>query len=89
MCKLWYRTVGAFRSAPKDLTALVYNFSVNVLDPCVVRPVAVAWHDYVPQPARNGLGNFTSNLEEPAIMVNYFPTGRSLSGHGAPHPASS
>ncbi|MER1979370.1 VacJ family lipoprotein, partial [Pseudocitrobacter faecalis] len=40
--------------------------------PYVLRPVAVAWRDYVPQPARTGLGNFTSNLEEPAVMTNYF-----------------
>jgi len=50
----------------------MYSFNYNVLDPYVVRPVAVAWRDYVPQPARNGLSNFTSNLEEPAVMANYF-----------------
>ncbi len=50
----------------------MYNFNFNVLDPYVVRPVAVARRDYVPQPARNGLSNFTGNLEEPAIAVNYF-----------------
>lgn len=33
----------------------MYSFNYNVLDPYVVRPVAVAWRDYVPQPARNGL----------------------------------
>ena len=48
----------------------MYNFNYNVLDPYLVRPVAVAWRDYVPQPARNGLSNFTSNLEEPAVMVS-------------------
>lgn len=42
--------------------------------------VAVAWRDYVPQPARNGLSNFTSNLEEPAIMVNYFLQGDPYQG---------
>lgn len=39
----------------------MYSFNYNVLDPYLVRPVAVAWRDYVPQPARNGLSNFTSN----------------------------
>jgi len=29
----------------------MYSFNYNVLDPYVVRPVAVAWRDYVPQPA--------------------------------------
>ncbi|MCK8316069.1 MlaA family lipoprotein, partial [Erwinia amylovora] len=41
----------------------------------VVRPVAVAWRDYLPLPARNGLSNFTSTLGEPASMVNYFIEG--------------
>ncbi|ROR07911.1 phospholipid-binding lipoprotein MlaA [Erwinia sp. JUb26] len=53
----------------------MFNFNYNVLDPYVLRPVAVAWRDYVPVPARNGLGNFFSNLDEPASMVNYFVEG--------------
>ena len=64
----------------------MYNFNFNVLDPYIVRPVAVAWRDYVPQPARNGLSNFTGNLEEPAVMVNYFLAGRPLSGDGPLYP---
>lgn len=58
----------------------MFNFNMNVLDPYVVRPVAVAWRDYVPQPARNGISNFTSNLEEPATMVNYFIQGNPYQG---------
>jgi ABC-type transporter lipoprotein component MlaA len=58
----------------------MYSFNYNVLDPYVIRPVAVAWRDYVPQPARNGLSNFTSNLEEPAVMVNYFLQGDPYQG---------
>jgi len=53
----------------------MFNFNYNVLDPYVLRPVAVVWRDYVPMPARNGLGNFFSNLNEPASMVNYFVEG--------------
>lgn len=53
----------------------MFNFNYNVLDPYVVRPVAVAWRDYLPQPARNGMSNFFSNLNEPASMVNYFIEG--------------
>ena len=64
----------------------MYNFNFNVLDPYIVRPVAVAWRDYVPQPARNGLSNFTGNLEEPAVMVNYFLQGEPLSGDGPLYP---
>ncbi len=54
----------------------MFNFNYNVVDPYVVRPAAVAWRNYVPMPARNGLGNFLSNLEEPASMVNYFAVGK-------------
>lgn len=57
-------------------------FSVNYdyLDPYVLRPVAVAWRDYVPVPARTGISNFTSNLEEPASMVNSFLEGKVYDG---------
>jgi len=69
------------RSDPLEgFNRTMYNFNFNVLDPYVVRPVAVAWRDYVPQPARNGLSNFTSNLEEPAIMVNFFLQGDPYQG---------
>jgi phospholipid-binding lipoprotein MlaA len=69
------------RSDPLEgFNRTMYNFNYNVLDPYVVRPVAVAWRDYVPQPARNGLSNFTSNLEEPAVMVNYFLQGDPYQG---------
>lgn len=40
----------------------MFNFNYNYMDPYVVRPVAVVWRDYMPQPARTGLSNFTSNL---------------------------
>jgi len=54
----------------------MFNFNYNVLDPYVVRPVAVAWRDYVPMPARSGLSNFLGNLSEPSTMVNYFIEGK-------------
>ncbi len=69
------------RSDPfEGFNRTMYNFNFNVLDPYVVRPVAVAWRDYVPQPARNGLSNFTGNHEEPAVMVNYFLQGDPYQG---------
>lgn len=66
----------AGRSDPLEgFNRTMFNFNYNVLDPYVVRPVAVVWRDYLPLPARNGLSNFTSNLGEPASMVNYFIEG--------------
>ncbi|MDX5630241.1 MULTISPECIES: phospholipid-binding lipoprotein MlaA [unclassified Brenneria] len=53
----------------------MFSFNYNVLDPYLVRPAAVAWRDYVPSPARNGLNNFFGNLSEPAAMVNNFVEG--------------
>lgn len=64
------------RSDPfEGFNRVMFNFNYNVLDPYIVRPVAVAWRDYLPQPARNGLTNFFTNLSEPASMVNNFLTG--------------
>ncbi len=52
------------RSDPLEgFNRTMFNFNFNVVDPYVLRPVAVAWRDYVPQPARNGLSNFTSTLK--------------------------
>ena len=37
------------RSDPLEgFNRTMYNFNFNVLDPNIVRPVAVAWRDYVP-----------------------------------------
>ncbi|NPE52811.1 phospholipid-binding lipoprotein MlaA [Dickeya dadantii] len=65
------------RSDPLEgFNRTMFGFNYNVLDPYVVRPAAVVWRDYMPQPARNGLTNFFVNLSEPATMVNYFAEGK-------------
>lgn len=53
----------------------MFNFNYNVLDPYLVRPVAVVWRDYVPVPARTGLSNALDNLSEPSTMINYLLEG--------------
>lgn len=53
----------------------MFNFNYDVLDPYVLRPVAVAWRDYVPVPARTGISNVLGNLDEPSSMVNYLLEG--------------
>lgn len=69
------------RSDPLEgFNRAMFDFNYNVVDPYVLRPVAVAWRDYVPTPARNGLNNFTANLEEPASMVNEFLRGNPYQG---------
>ncbi|SET45845.1 MlaA family lipoprotein [Thorsellia anophelis] len=49
---------------------VMFTFNFDVLDPYVLRPVAVVWKDYVPEPAKEGTSNFLYNLSEPAHMVN-------------------
>ncbi|RKS85293.1 phospholipid-binding lipoprotein MlaA [Orbus hercynius] len=48
----------------------MFNFNYHVLDPYLLRPVAVAWKDYVPSPIRSGISGVSSNLTEPASAVN-------------------
>lgn len=59
---------------------VIFNFNFNVVDPYILRPIAVGWNDYVPQPVRNGLSNFTNNIEEPAVMLNAFLRGEPYKG---------
>ncbi|NHB97635.1 phospholipid-binding lipoprotein MlaA [Photorhabdus stackebrandtii] len=80
-CASSSNTVEQGRSDPLEgFNRTMFNFNYDVLDPYILRPVAVVWHDYVPMPARNGLGNFLSNLEEPASMVNSFLRGNPYQG---------
>ncbi|MCG3730419.1 MlaA family lipoprotein [Vibrio cincinnatiensis] len=48
----------------------MWTINYDYLDPYVVRPVSMAYVDYVPSPLRRGLANFLSNLDEPASMIN-------------------
>ncbi|OAT43009.1 lipoprotein [Hafnia paralvei ATCC 29927] len=69
------------RSDPLEgFNRAMFSVNYNYLDPYLLRPVAVAWRDYVPVPARSGIANFTSNLEEPASMVNSFLEGNVYDG---------
>ncbi|WP_367680204.1 phospholipid-binding lipoprotein MlaA [Candidatus Fukatsuia anoeciicola] len=54
---------------------IMFNFNYNIMDPYLMRPVAVVWRNNMPQPIRNGLSNFFNNLEEPASMINSFLIG--------------
>lgn len=64
------------RSDPLEgFNRTMFDFNYNVLDPYILRPVAVAWNDYVPTPVRTGLSNFSNNLAEPATVVNYLLQG--------------
>ena len=46
-------------------------FSVNVtLDDYVIKPTAQAYHDWLPDPVRDSIHNFLTNLRGPVIMFN-------------------
>ncbi|WPC74924.1 MlaA family lipoprotein [Vibrio porteresiae] len=48
----------------------MWTVNYDYLDPYVLRPVSLAYVDYVPTPVRSGISNFFGNLDEPASMVN-------------------
>lgn len=45
-------------------------FNYEVLDKPVLRPVVHSYVDWVPEPVRDGVGNFANNFEEPSSFVN-------------------
>jgi phospholipid-binding lipoprotein MlaA len=47
----------------------IFAFNL-VADDYVIRPVAQAYRDYVPEPIRTGIHNFLTNLRSPVIMFN-------------------
>ncbi|MFC0118924.1 MlaA family lipoprotein [Pseudoalteromonas xiamenensis] len=67
-------SVPAEKQDPRDpLQAMnrpVYDFNMDVLDKYLLRPVAVGYATYTPQPVRTGLVNFTTNLTTPTDVVN-------------------
>jgi phospholipid-binding lipoprotein MlaA len=47
----------------------VYQFN-DAVDVAVIKPVAIAYQDVVPQPVRLGVGNFFNNLQDAWSFVN-------------------
>jgi phospholipid-binding lipoprotein MlaA len=52
----------------KPFNQAVFSFNLGA-DQYVMKPVAETYH-YLPDPIRQGFGNFLSNLKEPGNMVN-------------------
>ncbi|NVD06199.1 VacJ family lipoprotein [Vibrio sp. JPW-9-11-11] len=48
----------------------MWTINYEYLDPYFVRPVSLAYVNYVPSPIRSGISNFLGNLDEPASMIN-------------------
>ncbi len=53
----------------------VFEFN-SWVDDRMLRPVAVAYRDSVPQPVRLGVGRFFNNLDYPLVAVNQFLQGK-------------
>jgi len=56
-----------------------YAFN-DALDKAILKPVASAYDTALPEPAKNGVGNFFSNLSEPISIINNIFQGK---GDGA------
>ncbi|GGD72710.1 MlaA family lipoprotein [Lacimicrobium alkaliphilum] len=60
----------------EGINRAIWTFNWEYLDPYVLRPVAVAYADYMPGFARTGLLNAAINLEEPVNTVNNLLQGK-------------
>jgi len=63
-------TANSGASDPVEEVNLKSFEAVQAVDEAVIGPVAQAYEDVVPDPARAGLRNVLRNLEEPSIFVN-------------------
>ena len=63
--------VGAPRGDPAErVNALSYEV-VDAVDEAVVEPIATAYGSSIPEPIRDGVDNFLSNLGEPVSALHY------------------
>jgi phospholipid-binding lipoprotein MlaA len=53
----------------EPLNREIFDFNM-FLDRNFIKPVALAYRDYIPDPVRTGVRNFLNNLGEPVIFVN-------------------
>jgi phospholipid-binding lipoprotein MlaA len=63
----------------EKLNRSTHSFN-NAVDRAVLKPVATAYRDHVPQPVRKGVSNVLDNLEQPSIIVNQFLQGKLFEG---------
>ncbi|OCG77858.1 MlaA family lipoprotein [Gilliamella sp. Occ4-3] len=69
-CATYQAETNSYSDPLSGFNKTMFDVNYYALDPYVLRPAAVAWKDYVPSPVRTGVVNFSSNLSEPASMVN-------------------
>ena len=69
-CATYQAETNSYSDPLSGFNKTMFDVNYYALDPYVLRPAAVAWKDYVPSPVRTGVVNFSSNLSEPASMIN-------------------
>lgn len=69
-CATYDPETNSYSDPLSGFNSTMFDFNYYVLDPYLLRPVAVAWKDYVPTPIRSGISGVSSNLSEPASAVN-------------------
>ncbi|WP_047687822.1 MlaA family lipoprotein [Vibrio sp. ZOR0018] len=48
----------------------MWTINYDYIDPYLVRPVAIAYVDYIPHPISKTIANVLSNLDEPSSIIN-------------------
>lgn len=69
-CATYQAETNSYSDPLSGFNKTMFNVNYYALDPYILRPAAVVWKDYVPTPVRKGVVNFSSNLSEPASVVN-------------------
>ena len=54
----------------EGINRVFYELNFNLLDPVVIKPVAIIYDEITPKPIRQGFRNFFSNLDEIPSLVN-------------------
>jgi phospholipid-binding lipoprotein MlaA len=63
-----------FTDPYEDINRRAHEFNKE-LDRAILRPAALAYTDLTPRPVQRGVSNFSSNLSQPANVVNYLLQG--------------
>lgn len=53
-----------------SINATAFDVTQSV-DKAIVGPVAMAYESNIPEPVRDGIGNFLGNLREPLVLLNF------------------
>ena len=54
----------------EDINRVFYELNFNLLDPVIIKPIAIIYDQATPKPVRQVLRNFFSNLDEVPSLVN-------------------